>query len=48
MSFLDNPNTIRLLQDLLKDPDAESSDSEDEHLPGTGIHKFGRSEAKMF
>lgn len=35
---------IKLLQQLLTPPnDNENSDSEDEHLPSTGIHKFGIS-----
>lgn len=33
---------IKLLQQLLTLPD-QNSDSEDEHLPSTGIHKFGKS-----
>lgn len=36
---------IKLLQQLLTPPDEkDNSDSEDEHLPSTGIHKFGMSE----
>lgn len=44
MSAFEDINTIRLLQDLLKLPDNESSESEDEHLPrcgNGGTHSFG-------
>lgn len=39
MTF-DNIHTIKLLQNLLKDPN-NSSDSEDEITSSTGIQKFG-------
>lgn len=43
MSIYENVNNIKLLQNLLKSPDEQqSSDSEDEHLPGTGMYKFGK------
>lgn len=42
MSVFEDVNTLKLLQDLLKQHDEnDSSDSEDEHFPGSSIHKFG-------
>lgn len=40
---------IKLLQQLLTPPDEQgNSDSEDEHLPSTGIHKFGNKTLETF
>lgn len=41
MSVFEDINTLKLLQNLLQQPD-DDSDSEDEHLPSCGIHKFGK------
>lgn len=49
MSIYENVNNIKLLQNLLKSPDEQqSSDSEDEHLPGTGMYKFGNEPEFVF
>ncbi|XP_031638736.1 protein PIH1D3 [Contarinia nasturtii] len=47
MDFFENPNNLRLIQDLLKKPDGNSSESEpeDDRVPSCGI-KFSTSNLK--